>query len=73
MIFRLFIFLIGFGLSIAGGISIIAYLNMLATGSNLVEYLQFIIYRFECLLLPLGIIIISFSIYFPSNRSNEIE
>jgi hypothetical protein len=71
MIFRLFIFLIGFGISISGGISIIAYLNLLATGSNLMEYLQFISYRVECYLLPAGLIIIWLSIYIPTNRHKK--
>ncbi|MFC4320651.1 hypothetical protein [Litchfieldia salsa] len=71
MIFRLFIFLIGFGISIAGGISTIAYLNLLATGSNIIEYLSYISSRIECYLLPLGLIIIWLSIYVPSSRKRE--
>jgi len=69
MVFRLFVFLIGFGLAIAGGVSLIAYLNLLATGHTFTEYLHFIIYKVECYLLPFGVFLIWLSIYFPTNRS----
>nr|WP_078548092.1 hypothetical protein [Litchfieldia alkalitelluris] len=73
MIFRLFIFLIGFGLAISGGISIIAYLNILATGRDVIEYLDFIITKVECWLFPMGLIIIWLSVYFPSLSIGEDE
>ncbi len=66
MIFRLFVFLFGFGLAISGGISIIAYLNLLTTGSSFSEYLMFISHRLECYLFVIGIVLISLSIYYPT-------
>ncbi|WP_223700692.1 hypothetical protein [Sutcliffiella deserti] len=62
---RSFFFLTGFGIAVAGGISTIAYLNILATGTNLLEFMLFIISRPECYLLPLGIIIVAISLYLP--------
>ncbi|MFD1735307.1 hypothetical protein ACFSCX_01895 [Bacillus salitolerans] len=68
MIFRLFLFLLGFGISVAGGISTIAYLNLLATGHGYIEYFLFISKRIECYLLPLGVFTIWGSIYLPGNK-----
>ncbi|MDZ5470343.1 hypothetical protein SM124_01145 [Bacillus sp. 31A1R] len=68
MIFRLFILIIGFGIAVSGGISTIAYLNLLTTGHGLMEYLSFITHRAECYLLPIGIVVITISIYFPKRK-----
>jgi hypothetical protein len=68
MIFRLFLFLIGFGVAVAGGVSTIAYLNLLTTGHGFAEYLLFITRRIECYLFPLGVSIIWMSIYLPPSR-----
>lgn len=65
MVFRIFLFLIGFGFSVAGGVSTIAYLNLLTIGKDIREYLLFVSQRIECYLLPIGMIIIWISIYFP--------
>ncbi|OCA84544.1 hypothetical protein A8F94_16235 [Bacillus sp. FJAT-27225] len=59
--------LIGFGIAVSGGISVIAYLNLLAAGYTYEEYLSFIMYRPECYLLPIGISIITISIFWPSD------
>ncbi len=63
MLFRIFLFLIGFGLTTIGFVYIISYLNLLSIGYNFLEYVNFIIRRFECLNAPLGIIIMIISIY----------
>ena len=64
----IFWFLIGFGLSVTGGVTIIAYLNFLPIGVSWLEYFTFISTRLECYLLPIGILIMLFVIYrFPSN------
>ena len=60
---KTFIFLIGFGLSVIGNIYIISYLNYLTIGYNFKEYVNFIIRRPECLLGPLGLVMITLSIY----------
>lgn len=54
-----FLFFIGFGLAIAGGVTLIAYLNFLPAGITWVEYFIFIRGRIEVYLLPIGIIIIT--------------
>lgn len=63
MLFRIFLFLIGFGLTTIGFVYIISYLNLLSIGYNFLEYVNFIIRRFECLNAPIGIIIMIISIY----------
>ncbi|MBM6618287.1 hypothetical protein [Bacillus suaedaesalsae] len=67
MVFRLFLFLLGFGVAVIGGISTIAYLNLLTTGHGFIDYLYFISRRVECYLFPLGVSIIGLSIYIPSS------
>lgn len=59
---RIFSFLIGFGLAIIGGVSIIAYFNFLPAGVSWIEYLEFISRRIECYFLPLGIFIMAISL-----------
>ncbi|HAQ08493.1 MAG TPA: hypothetical protein DCR24_13600 [Bacillus bacterium] len=59
---------IGFGLAVSGGISTIAYLNMITTGHGVLEYLSFISKRVECYLFPVGIVTIWLSIYWPGKR-----
>ncbi|MCM3110457.1 hypothetical protein [Lederbergia lenta] len=63
MLFTSIIFLIGFGLTVSGGVSIIAYLNLLTTGHSFYDFASFIFYRPECYLLPIGIILMAVAIY----------
>ncbi|OZU90633.1 hypothetical protein CIL03_05710 [Virgibacillus indicus] len=64
----IFIFLIGFGLAVAGGVSLIAYMNFLPAGLGWVEYFIFIKGRIECYFLPAGILLMAFVIYrYPNN------
>jgi len=65
---RFFIYLTGFGLAVLGGVTSIAYLNIITTGQGIIEYFQFISKRAECYLFPLGICLIWLSIYFPQNE-----
>lgn len=65
MMFRIFLYIIGFGIAVAGGISTVAYLNYLTIGHTYMDYLLFISTRVECYLLPVGIILIWLSIYYP--------
>ncbi|WP_100404862.1 hypothetical protein [Bacillus solitudinis] len=51
---RIFIILIGLCLAVAGGISLLAYLNLLRTGYHFLSYLQFIIVRIEFYLFVFG-------------------
>lgn len=68
MMFRVFILLIGFGLSVSGGVTLIMYLNLLATGLTFQDYFFFISGRLECYLLLAGILMITLSIYSPSQK-----
>ena len=63
MLFKFFIFLIGFGLTTVGLVYIIAYLNLLTLGYNFFDYVNFIIRRIECLNTIFGIILMNLSIY----------
>lgn len=62
MLLKIFLFLIGFGLTTIGFVYIISYLNLLSIGYNFLEYVNFIIRRIECLNAFLGIIIMVLSI-----------
>ncbi len=53
----------GFGLAVAGGVSFIAHLNILATGQTFVDYLVLISTKIECYLLVIGVLLITASIY----------
>ncbi len=57
MLFKIFLFLIGFGLTTIGLMYIICYLNLLNLGYNFIEYVNFIIRRIECINAIIGIII----------------
>ena len=64
----IFLFLIGFGLAVSGGVTLIAYLNFLPAGISWFEYFHFIKGRLECYLLPIGFLIMTFVIYrYPNN------
>lgn len=60
---RFFLFLIGFGFSLIGSMYLILYLNYLTIGYTFLEYLNFIVNRFECFLLVMGIILIIIAIF----------
>ncbi|TQS75815.1 hypothetical protein DX933_05980 [Ornithinibacillus gellani] len=63
-----FLFLIGFGMAVAGGVSVIGYMNFLPAGVSWLEYFIFIRSRPECYFLPIGLILMSIIIYrFPNN------
>ena len=60
---RFFLFLIGFGFATIGFMYIILYLNYLTIGYTFLEYLTFIVKRFECLLALFGLILIIIAIF----------
>ena len=70
MFFRIIIFLLGILFIVTGMISIILYLNLLTFGYSFLEYVNFIIRKFECISLFIGLIIIWISI---PRRKNEIH
>ncbi|WP_425426221.1 hypothetical protein [Tuberibacillus calidus] len=65
VILRVFFLFVGFGFAVAGGVSIIAYLNLLTMGQAFHDYMEFIIHRVETYLFIGGILLMWTSIYFP--------
>lgn len=59
--YKLFFFFIGFILSVFGFTYIIAYLNLLTFGYSFIEYLKFIVTRYECILSIVGVVMIFIS------------
>jgi len=59
---KIFLFLIGFGLTTIGSVYIICYLNLFSIGYNFLQYVNFIIRRVECLNFVIGIIIMTLSL-----------
>lgn len=56
------LFLIGFGLAVAGGVTIISYMNFLPAGISWYEYFSFIIGRIEVYFFPIGIVFLSIAL-----------
>ncbi|WP_042149016.1 hypothetical protein [Paucisalibacillus sp. EB02] len=59
----IFLFLIGFGLAVTGGVTLISYMNFLPAGVSWAEYFLFVSGRLECYFLPIGLLIMTFVIY----------
>lgn len=70
---KIFLFLVGFGLTIIGLLYIISYLNLLTIGYNFLYYVNFIIRRIECLYAPLGLILIFISINLDKGEDYDIH
>ena len=60
---RIFLFLLGFGLSVIGFTYIIGYLNLLTMGYSFFEYIIFISKRYECIIAIVGFLMITFAIF----------
>lgn len=60
---RLFFFLLGFSLTLIGFVYAICYLNLMTIGYNFKEYVHFISRSPECIIGPIGFIILSLSIF----------
>ncbi|TGB05506.1 hypothetical protein [Halobacillus salinus] len=58
------LFLIGFGLAVAGGTVTITYLNLVPAGLSWIEFFIFIKSRVECYFLPLGVFLSTLAILF---------
>lgn len=56
------LFLIGFGLAVSGGVTIIAYMNFLPAGISWIEYFIFLRGRVECYFLPAGFVLMMIAI-----------
>lgn len=72
MLFRIFCFLCGFGLTLLGCIYIICYSNLLSMGYNFGEYVNFISRKLECIFMPIGIIVMIICINMPKGGKNDI-
>ncbi|MDQ0255409.1 hypothetical protein J2S74_002791 [Evansella vedderi] len=68
MLFRFFLLFIGFGLAVAGGVSVLAYLNLLTVGYSLTDYFLFLLGRIEFYVFVVGILIVWIMIYLPLNK-----
>jgi len=66
----IFVFLIGFGFAVSGGVTIIAYMNLLPAGFGWMDYLLFLKTRPECYLFPIGIVMISIATLFLPQESS---
>lgn len=73
MIVRIFFFLLGFGLTVVGGVYMISYLNLLTIGYNFLEYVNFIGRRIECLSAIAGMILIAVTIFMPGGKKYELH
>lgn len=65
MLTRFFILMTGFGLAVAGGVTIIAFMNLIAAGHGLSEFILFIISRPAFYLFLIGMAMIWGSVYMP--------
>ncbi|MFS0752180.1 hypothetical protein [Oceanobacillus sp. 1P07AA] len=50
-----FLFLVGFGMAVTGGVTMIAYMNFLPAGLSWIDYFVFVAGRLECYFLPIGV------------------
>ncbi|MHA6251688.1 hypothetical protein [Oceanobacillus sp. CAU 1775] len=66
--FFIFFFLIGFGLSVIGGVTIIGYMNFLPAGVSYFELFSYMLTRIECYFFPIGIIIMMIVLYLYPNK-----
>ncbi len=69
--YRGFFLLLGFAMAVAGGISVIAYLNLLAIGYDFGEYLAFLFRQIEVYFLPFGLLVITASIFYPYREKEK--
>ncbi|MBM7571527.1 hypothetical protein [Aquibacillus albus] len=60
--FYFLLFLVGFGLTVAGGVSIIIYLNFVPAGLSFYDYFIFLKGRIECYFFVIGIILMIIAI-----------
>ena len=71
--YRLFLFLIAFGLMVIGFTYIITYMNLMTMGYSFIEYLRFIFSRIECLFSVIGLLLVSIVIFTNGSEINDIH
>lgn len=72
MFFRIFLFLIGFGMMVIGLVNIIIYMNFMVVGYSFKEYVNFIIRSSEFIFVVVGFIIINLCIFVKEGDKREI-
>ena len=72
MFYRVFFFLLGFGLMVLGFIFLIMYMNIMPFGYNFLDYVNFIIRRIECYYVVIGLIIIILTTTIPGGKKYEL-
>ena len=73
MLYKVFLFLLGFGLSVIGFMYVISYLNLLTIGYNFSYYVYFIIRRIECLYSVIGLVLIYIAINLDKGDDYELH
>lgn len=68
MLYRIISFIIGFLLLTLGNFYIIIYINLFSFGYNIIDYLEYIIKRYECIYALLGIILIILAVYMKGDK-----
>lgn len=72
IVLRIFFFLFGFGLMVVGFTYVILYLNLLTSGYNFFEYVNFIYSRVECYFVIIGLIILVLSVFIKGEKGYEL-
>ncbi|GAE31243.1 hypothetical protein [Halalkalibacter hemicellulosilyticus] len=70
---RLFFLILGFVFAVIGGISLVAYLNLLTTGYEFSMYVSFIIRRVELYVFLIGLILILLSITYEISWRKRVK
>ena len=70
--FRIVLFLLGFGFSVIGFMYMILYLNLFALGYSIKEYLIFIFSRYECILGIIGFLVVTFTIFYKGDKKHDL-
>ncbi|MFA9555819.1 hypothetical protein ACERII_00730 [Evansella sp. AB-rgal1] len=65
---RFILLFIGFGLAVVGGVSIVAYLNLLTVGFTIKEYGLFLLGRLEFYIFLTGLFLVWGMIYLPFHK-----
>jgi len=69
MYLKIFLFLLGFGISVIGLTYIVGYLNLLTLNYSFLYYIKFIITRIECLIVVIGFILMTLSMNIKVNKN----
>ncbi|HET7629712.1 MAG TPA: hypothetical protein VFK44_15165 [Bacillales bacterium] len=69
MVIRFFLLMIGFGLAVGGGVTVILYMNLMAVGHGFGQYLLFMVTRVEFYIFLTGLSLIWGSLFLPWDRS----